>query len=311
MTGFRIARLLLCLGALAAPASASAPPPDALRLAVGSVARRQIVAVGRDVRVEGEALAGVAALDGTAWIVGTVTGDVTVLGGDAELAPTAVVRGDVFVLGGELRAAPGARIDGRAVAYPTVSRAWLTLLEGPTLGLSAVSPLVLAAKLALVTAWLALTLLLFATAAPAVAATAAEVRREPLRSFVAGLVGVLALFVSALFLSAVLPGLVALPLLALVVVSALVAKLWGVVAVFLALGERLLRRPGRRRPAALHCAVAGLAVLALVKLLPYLGVWVWSAATFVGVGAALRTKFGRREPWFADPAPHAPSLARS
>ena len=26
---------------------------------------------------------------------------------------------------------------------------------------------------------------------------------------------------------------------------------------------------------------------------------------------ALRTKFGRREPWFAEPASHAPSLARS
>ena len=65
----------------------------------------------------------------------------------------------------------------------------------------------------------------------------------------AGLVVVLALLVSALFLSALLPVLVSLPLLALVVVAALVAKLWGMVAVFHALGSRLLARaPGRRTP---------------------------------------------------------------
>ena len=129
--------------------------------------------------------------------------------------------------------------------------------------------------------------------------------------FGAGLVGVLATLVSALFLSALLPALVALPLLALVVGAALVAKLWGMVAVFHALGGCLLARATKRRRAgAARARARGSRCSALVKLLPWLGVWAWSAATFVGVGAALRTKFGRREPWFAEPAPHAPSLAR-
>jgi hypothetical protein len=315
------AALLLLLAALAAsPASPAGPASSAsssstalsaspaLRLAAGSVARRQVVAIGRDVTIEGEAMAGVTALDGTARISGSVASDVTVLGGDVELAPTARVAGDVFVLGGELRAAAGARVEGRAVAYPTISRASLTLLEGPGIGLSAASPTVVAAKLALVTAWLALTLLLFAVSGRSVAATSDEIRREPLRCFAAGVVAVLALTLTTLFLSALLPAVASMPLVALAVVAALVAKLWGTVAVFHAVGARLAtaRSRGRRRTLALHAAVAGLALFALVKLVPYLGLWVWWAATFVGVGAALRTKFGRFEPWFDDsPAPSA------
>ena len=304
--------IVLALGWLAlawlAPAAARAAGADgpALLLERGSVARHQIVAIGRDARIEGEAEAGVTALDGSVRIDGVVDGDVSVLGGDVEVGPAAVVRGDVFVLGGELHAEPGARLEGRCVAYPTLSRASLTLLEGPSLGLPASSPLVLAAKLALVAAWLALTLLLFATGGRAVTATSEEIAAEPLRCFTAGLVGVLALVVTALFLSSLLPPVVSVPTLVLAVLAALVAKLWGMVGVFHALGSLLARRGGRRgpwRPAPLHAAVLGLVVLAVLKLVPWLGIWTWTAASLVGVGAALRTKFGRREPWFADEAP--------
>ena len=49
----------------------------------------------------------------------------------------------------------------------------------------------------------------------------------------------------------------------------------------------------------LHAACLGLAVLGVLKFLPWVGVVVWTAATLVGIGATLITKFGRREPWFA------------
>jgi len=285
----------LVLGLAVASASAAAGAPQALRLEAGSLARHQLVAVGRDLLVEGEALASVAALDGSVEVTGRVRGDVIVLGGDVRLAATALVDGDVHV-------ERGARLGGRSVAYPTVSRAWLTLLEGPTLGLSAGSPLVLAAKLGLVAAWLALCLLLFATGGRALVATSEEIALEPLRCFLAGVTGVAAAFLTALLFSAVLPALVAVPMLVLVVLAALVAKLWGVVALFHALGASLARRAGRRRVLALHAAVYGALLLGLLKFVPYLGIWAWTAATLVGIGAALRTKFGRREAWFADAA---------
>ncbi len=277
----------------------------ALVLEEGAIARQELVAIGRDLEVHGRALADVAAMDGDVRVSGRVEGDVIVLGGGVVLDATARVSGDVFALGGSIEAAAGAEIGGRSVSHPTVSSAWLTLLEGPSLGLAATDPLVVAAKLALITAWLALVLLFFATSSREVLATSESVAAEPFRNFFIGLTATLTLVLAALFFSAFSAALVGIPMLVLVVVLLLVLKLWGMVAVFHAAGHWLFDLLGRdRRPAtALNVAVAGLVALGVFKLLPWVGPWVWTAATLIGVGATLATKFGRREPWFAMDAP--------
>ncbi len=269
----------------------------ALRLEAGSVAQ-QLVGVGRDVVVAGEALADVAALDGSVEVTGRVAEDIVVLRGDVRLAPTARVGGDVFVVGGTIRAARGARVGGRMVSYPNASNAWLTLLEGPTIGLGFSSRLVLGAKLALMAAWAALLLLFFAASGRQVMETAGGVQREPFRSFFVGLTGVVTLVLTGLFFSAFVGGIVGVPLLVLVVLLAMVLKLWGMVAVFYALGDWISRHLLRRRFRPLNAATIGLLVLGAIKFLPWFGVLAWTTATLIGVGAALSTKFGRREPWF-------------
>ena len=297
-------KLLLCatlLGLLSVPAGAvegpSGPDEPALRLEAGSTTQ-QLVGVGRDVIVAGEVLTDVAALEGSVDVSGRVTGDVVVLRGDVRLAPTARIGGDVFVVGGSVRAAHGAQVGGRMVSYPTASHAWLTLLEGPSIGLGFASRLVLGTKLALVAAWAALLLLFFAASGRQVLETANGVRREPFRSFFVGLTGVVTLLLTGLFFSAFARGVIGVPLLALVVLLALVLKLWGMVAVFHALGDWLSRRLLRRRFRPLNAATLGLLVLGAVKFLPWFGVMAWTMATLIGIGAALSTKFGRREPWF-------------
>lgn len=292
--------LLVSLLLLASPPSARGGDGEvALRLEKGSLTRNQMVAMGRDVIVAGEALSDVAAMEGSVEITGRVAGDVVVLGGDARLGPEAQVGGDIFVLGGTIHAAPGAHAAGRMVSYPTASSALVTLVEGPSFGLGFTSPLVMGTKLALLAAWAALLLLLFAATGRQLLETADGVRREPFRSFATGLTGVLALVLTALFFSAFTGGLVGVPLLVLVVLLAMLLKLWGMVAVFYALGDwlarRFLRRP-RMRP--LNAATLGLLVMGAAKFLPYVGIWIWTAATLIGIGAALSTKFGRQEPWF-------------
>lgn len=289
--------------AVASPA-AKLVDPSALVLDAGAIARQELVAIGRDLEIHGRAMADVAALDGDVRISGRVEGDVIVLGGSVVLASTARVTGDVFALGGAIQAEPGAEIGGRSVSHPTVSSAWLTLLEGPSFGLAATDPLVVGAKLALVTAWLAVVLLFFATFSREVLATSESVAAEPFRNFFIGLTAVLTLVLAALFFSAFSAALVGIPMLVLVVVLLLVLKLWGMVAVFHAAGHWLFDLLGRRKPTtSLNVAVAGLAALGIFKLLPWVGPWVWTAATLIGVGATLDTKFGRREPWFAMDAP--------
>lgn len=294
----------LLLAAAAGPVQAQGDRSGAaLVLEADSTARSQLVGLGRDVIVEGRALADVAALNGSVRVSGRVEGDVLALGGDVELAPTARVTGDIFTLGGLIDAEPGAEIGGRLVSYPTASSAWLTLLEGPSLGLPATSPLVLAAKLGLLAAWLVLVLVFFAASGREVLSTSTSVAREPMRGFFVGLVGIVTLVLTGILLSTVAGNLVGVPLLVLVVVLALVLKLWGMVAVFHALGAWLAKllvraRILRRRITPLHAATLGLLALGVCKFIPYVGIWAWTAATLVGVGAALSTKFGRREPWF-------------
>jgi hypothetical protein len=293
------ATLLLLMPAMAAarPVHSSRTEP-ALRLEAGAVTSQQLVGVGRDVIVQGQALADIAALDGSVEISGQVTGDVVVLRGNVRLAPTARVGGDIFVVGGTIRSAPGAHAGGRMVSYPTASNAWMTLMEGPSLGLGFASRMVVGAKLALMAAWAALLLLFFATSGRQLLETADGVRREPFRSFFTGLTGVVSLVLTALFFSAFARGIIGLPLLILVVLLGMVLKLWGMVAVFYALGDWISVHLLRRRYRPLNAATVGLLVLGAVKFLPWFGVVAWTTATFIGIGAALSTKFGRREPWF-------------
>jgi len=270
----------------------------ALLIDAGSVAHRQVVALGRDVRVAGRVVSDVAALNGSVTVTGEVTGDIIVLGGGVHLAATASIGGDIYALGGTIEAAPGAHIAGRSVAWPDASAATLALLEAPALGGTVSPTLVLGAKLALLTAWLALLLVFFASSGGQVLATSDGVEREPFRCFWVGLSGVLAMVLTALFFSLFAGALVGVPLIVLVILFALVVKLWGMVAVFHAFGRLLTERLFRRRLTPLNTATVGLMVLGAIKLLPWVGVVVWNVATFIGVGAALVTKLGRREPWF-------------
>lgn len=298
------ARLFAILAVVALGGSGLAVGQEEAALTIhdGSVVGRQVVALGRDLIVDGTVLSDAATINGDARITGTVEGDLILLGGNAHLSSTADVQGDLFVLGGAIELEEGAQIGGQSVSYPTFNSAWLTLMEGPALGLPVFSPVVLGAKLALMAAWMTLLLLLLASSGYAVLQTSEGVRLEPFRNFVVGLVAVLALALTAVFLSAFTTGMgggvAGVPLLGLLVLVALLLKLWGLVAVFHALGEWAARSVLRRRMSVLNAAVLGLVLLGGLKLVPWLGIWTWSVATLIGVGAALTSKFGRRETWF-------------
>lgn len=262
------------------------------------MAHSRIVALGRDMVIAGEALSHAVALNGSVRVSGRVEGDLIVLGGAVELASTARVEGDVFILGGHLDAAPGALIGGRSVAYPEASQALVTLIEGPALGLSSASPIVIGAKLALLAFWALVALLLFAVSGREMLSTSESIRVEPFRNFMLGLTGIFSMVLTALLCSAVSGAFLTMPLLVLVAVAALVLRFWGMVAVFHALGGWLCERLAVRRPVPLVSVCCGLLALGLLKLIPWIGIWTWSLATFIGVGAALSTKLGRREAWF-------------
>ncbi len=255
--------------------------------------------VGRDLHIDGEARSHAVALGGSVRIRGSVDGDVIVLDGDALLSGSARVGGDVFVLGGRIEAADGAAIGGRSVAYPEASDLWIALIKGPVVGLSAFSPLVLGANLALLAFWVLVSLLLMGFSRRELLSTSDSVLHEPFYNFFVGLTGIAAMTLTAVFFSAFSGALLGVPLLILVAVAALVLRFWGMVAVFHALGGWLARTlKVEPPPLPLTAATYGLLALGVLKFLPLIGIWTWSIATFIGVGAALSTRLGRREMTF-------------
>lgn len=308
MLKFRLNGVALCLVACGLTATGVGctpvePPraPDGAAVVVGpdAVMRDQVVALGRDLELSGEARSDVVVLSGDARIDGAVLGDVIVLNGNVRLGSPARLRGDVFVLGGDVRAEPGATVEGRTVAWPRAPSSWLVLAEGPALGQPPLSRAVVVLKLALVLAWLMVSVVLVLGFDSSLAVTAQSVVERPFRNFFTGLVAVLAVGVAFGVLTAVAPASVGAPLLVVCAVAAMVCKLWGTVAVFMAAGSRLApNRPWiAGRPMAV--VLCGLLALGAVKMVPYLGGWTWTVVTCIGIGAALDSKLGRREPWFA------------
>ena len=130
-----------------------------------------------------------------------------------------------------------------------------------------------------------------------------EVRVAPLHCLILGLVALTSFVLTAVMFS-YLP-LVGTPLLIALGVFAILTKIYGMIAVFHAVGtkiagpknvEQLQRKTWLRGDVAM--VLVGLLLLGGIRLIPVVGSIVWAGASVFGVGVALATKFGRREPWF-------------
>ncbi|HYS52224.1 MAG TPA: hypothetical protein VER58_00500 [Thermoanaerobaculia bacterium] len=132
-----------------------------------------------------------------------------------------------------------------------------------------------------------------------------ELRTSPLHCFALGLVAVTSLVLTAILFSYLIPYVVGIPLLLALAVFAILTKIYGTIAVFHAVGtlvanarsrEELSRRRWLRGDLAM--VVIGVLLLGAIRLIPVVGVIAWGIASIFGIGTALATKFGRREPWF-------------
>jgi hypothetical protein len=131
-----------------------------------------------------------------------------------------------------------------------------------------------------------------------------EMRASALHCFALGLVAVTSFVLTAIVFSYLVPY-IGVPLLFALGVIAILTKIYGTIAVFHAVGtlvvgirtrEQLTRRRWLRGDLAM--VVVGVIVLGALRLIPIVGAIIWALASVFGIGTALATKFGRREPWF-------------
>lgn len=269
---------------------------------------RQLLSFGRDVTITESHGGDIQLLGARLEIDSSVSGDVVVLAGDLVLGPQARIRGDVIVLGGRYAADERAAIEGELYLpgqLPSLGR--LTTEKSSLLGSMQhpFSLLAIALKISLLFAWFAAALMLALTSGREIRMCSAEVRASPYHTFALGLVAFTSFLITAVVFSYLVPYFVGLFLLAVLVVFAMVTKIFGMVAVFHAVGTKLVgpKSPahlGRRRylRGDLAMTMIGLFVLGALRLIPFAGTVIWIAASIFGIGTVLATKFGRRDPWF-------------
>lgn len=237
-----------------------------------------------------------------------VAGNVQVYGGDVTVSSE--IEGDLLVFGGDVLFNPGGRLGGNLISGGgrvmgdegrIGGRSFsVASLEGATLSLQKTAVLLLT-----LCVWLVAAIVMTLVSGREVRYSSVEIRASAGHCFLVGLVAVTSFILSAVVFSYLVPFLVGIPLLAALGVFALLTKVYGMIAVFHAAGslvaavrtrDQLTSRRFLRGDLAM--VVVGLLLLGGIRLIPVVGTAVWSLASVFGVGVALSTKFGRREPWF-------------
>ncbi len=249
-------------------------------------------AFARNIEIEKPVAGRVVAVLSDVRIASRVSGDVVVWGGTVTFSPSGFVEGNLSVFGGGVNAPGGKPLPVRGmVSTPgTLLRLYLDEMHRAPWQERSQGLLFRGLRLLALSVWLAVSLaLLFCFASP-FARAAASADTHWSSTLLAGALGVLSLLLGTVAALALLPPALSIPIAILLGLVAVAAKVFGMGALFLLLGQKLVRSVApAKRPAAL---AAGLALLGAVSLLPFIGSVVWSAASVVAVGIAFLTRFG-------------------
>lgn len=246
--------------------------------------------------------------NGGATIRERVSANVQVFGGDVIIAN--VIEGDLFVVGGSVSFVDAGRVEGDLIHGATrVANAGgrvrggiysLWSLEG-----AAASMTKSAVVASLLLAWLVVAVVVTLISGREVRLSSAEVRGSALHCFVVGLVALTSFVLTAIAFSYLVPYMIGIPLLAALGAFGVLTKAYGLVAMFHAVGTLVAGSRSREQLASrkwlrgdLAMVTIGFLILGAIRFVPVIGTIVWGVASIFGVGVALATRFGRRDPWF-------------
>jgi hypothetical protein len=283
----RLVALISIAAALAVTAMLAASPQSARphATAPGRYAFGHSTVIDQPVRGD------VQVYGGSAVVREAIDGDLLVFGEGIRFEGRGRVSGDVIFTGKQI-VNPDGRVGGRVFSPST--------LEGATAMITRT-----AVSVALLLVWLIAATIVTLMSGREIRFSSAEIRTSPLHCFALGLVALTSFVLTAIVFSYLVPYLVGIPLLAALAVFAVLTKIYGTIAVCHAVGtlvagarshEQLARRRWLRGDLAM--VVIGLVFLGALRLIPGLGPLIWSCTSVFGIGVALATKFGRREPWF-------------
>jgi hypothetical protein len=230
-------------------------------------------------------------------VASPIAGDLLVALGSVTFTGQGRVDGNLIYAASRISGGDGAndtRVRGHV--YPLLS------LEG-----AAVSMTKNAVMASLLLLWLIVAVVVTLMSGREVRLSSVEVRTSALHCFVLGLVAVTSFVLTAIAFSYLVPYVIGIPLLAALAAFGILTKVYGMIAVFHAIGTIVAGSRSRRQLASrkwlrgdLAMVVIGVLILGAIRLIPVAGTIAWGLASIFGVGVALATRFGRREPWFLE-----------
>jgi hypothetical protein len=251
--------------------------------------------VGRDLVVQGEVPGRVVAVLADVRVEGRVSGDVAVWGGDLSFGPSGSIGGNVWVLGGAIVAPPGRPlpVSGTVATPGRLLEIYLAETRRAPWEAGERAFAVRGLRVLALSLWLIGSLLLLFFFSSPYARAAARAEQNWSGALFAGVLGVLTLFLAAATVLTLLPAFLSVPLSLVIAAVAVAAKIFGMGALFLLVGQKLVRLVRSvappQRPVAL---TLGFLVLGAISLLPLVGPLVWSAASILAVGIAFASGFG-------------------
>ena len=256
---------------------------------------------------EGQEACDVVVFGGNLEVLGHVKVDVAVYGGNIHLGSDAEVQGDVVAFGGDVTTDEGAEIHGEQMSIGSGGNGMMTkgakviqrVASAHSSGSSGSTLSWKLPKLLLEFACFFALSFIFLMFAPArMKQIEAEVKRDPVKCGLAGLVGSVALVPMSVMLFVLI--IIGWPFLAVLWLLTLLGVGMGATAIAAEIGNRLPVLKSTRKTQAAVLAL-GIGVLLLVELIPYLGPLILTAVAMVSLGAVIRTRFGGKPQGYPEP----------
>jgi hypothetical protein len=273
---------------------------------------RDVVAIRGSIKLEPGAQVrdAVAVLGSVTLEPGAHARQAVAIAGDVKLGPGAEVEKDVVSVGGSISRDAGAEIGGQEVSVSLPPLSDLATLLGTRVlfGHAQSRVFTVAQVLAKFVVYFALGLLVLALFPRRMEVVATSFTTHPWKSIFTGLLGIMALPILTVLLVATLIGILLLPVAAVLVVA---AGILGFTALAFYVGRSLPLRI-ERGTSVLQLAI-GTAIVVLVTSIPFLGSMAWIAAVLLTFGAVLRSRFGNQPgaplPTTVAPPPAGPPAA--
>ena len=266
-----------------------------ITIPAGETHTGDVVAFGGNVTVDGTVTQDIVAVGGNVTINGTVGRDVASVGGSVTLGPHATVGRDIALAGGSLNRAAGAVV-GRNVTYANRDfgfggAPYFTAFNHRTFGGFGWGGVAFGVIIAIGIVLLGLLMLLFFPRQ--LLATGSTVEQRPLESFGLGCGGVIAGLALMLLFAITI---IFIPVSLALATALTIAWLFGWAAIFVVVGQRLLRTANRAQELVPALLLGGL-LIGILANIPVLNLFVLAIGGSVALGAVIYSRFGTRPPW--------------